>query len=99
MFPGWSFVGANDMKRGAQDISDSFAGMCVTFSLYYSLLRLTNPNESPMQIYEYMNERARKGKLGQDVLRLNKYASTMLSKLSRHELDNVRTRSRRQSGS
>ena len=91
MFPGWAWIGARQMRKGAQHLADSFSGMCVTFSLYYTLLRLTNPNETPMQIYKFMDNQAKTGKLRTAVLRLNKYAETVLSRLKRHSLDNVRS--------
>lgn len=91
-FPEWSFVDTAYMTRGVQNYSDSFDGMCVTFSLYYMLLRLTNPDETPAQVSKYMDKLSENGMMRSHVLRLNKYAATILKQLRRHELDNVRTR-------
>ena len=47
--PSWSYVG-HRMSKGAQELADSFDGMCVTFSLLYVLMRLLNPDVDPGKI-------------------------------------------------
>lgn len=91
-FPGWTYVGPDKMERGVQDFADSFSGMCVTFSLYYTLLKLSNPDESALSIYDYIHKRKDNGYLRDDILKLNKFASNVLRSFERGSLSKVRTR-------
>jgi hypothetical protein len=91
-FPGWKWIGPRQMPTPVQTgLSDSFAGMCVTFSLYYTLLRVSNPDESAVEVYRWILARHRAGELRSDILKLNKYASKTLNRLRRDELDEVRS--------
>ena len=89
-FPTWTFIGPDKMKTGAQGLADSFTGMCVTFSLHYTLLRLSNPDESAIDVYKHILQRHKEGKLKEDILRLNKFAIDELKKMKRGSLDSVR---------
>ena len=89
-FPEYTYVGPRIMREGAQLLSDSFNGMCVTFSLFYTLLRLTNPKETPRAVYEYIRTHEKKD-LQKIILQLNKFAIETLKTLKRGSLDNVRT--------
>ena len=91
--PQWRYVGPAEMPLGAQNMADSFEGMCVTFSLYYTLLRLRNPNETPTAVYRHIVQEHREGRLRTNILRLNKFARTILARLAPGALDSVRTRS------
>lgn len=93
-FPGWKYVGPGvEMPKGAQKFADSFTGMCVTFSLYFFLLRLSNPDETAVSVYEYILKRHEKGKLRNDILKLNKFAADKLRSLKKGMLKHVRTKS------
>ena len=94
-FPGWKYVGAEEMPIGAQSLGDSFDGMCVTFALYYTLLRLSNPESAPLEIYEHILSEHEKGVLKSNILRLNKFSVAILSRLKRGQLANVRTANQR----
>ena len=91
-FPGWKYVGpGKEMPRGTQQFADSFTGMCVTFSLYFFLLRLSNPDETAVAVYKYILERHQEGKLTGDVLRLNKFAASKLRSIRKGVLREVRS--------
>lgn len=92
VLPGWTYVGPTAMPVGAQNFADSFEGMCVTFSLYYTLLRLANPDESPVAVYRHILDEHQQGRLRDNILRLNKFASTILSGIRAGTLNSVRTR-------
>ena len=90
-FPKWRWIsGAREMPHGVQDVADSFDGMCVTFSLYYTLLRLQNPDETPNSLYLEMHKSHLQGKLKQEILRLNRFACNEMRRLRKGELENVR---------
>ena len=88
-FPGWKFVGTSNMFQGAQTTADSFTGMCVTFSLYYTLLRISNPDETAKSILGHIERKRRSGTLKEEILRLNKFAADTLRSLRRGSLDGV----------
>lgn len=90
-FPSWKVVQFQEdgIVGGIQQNSDSYSGMCVTFSLYYTLLRLLNPNKSYKQIIGFMMSIDHEI-MRQQILRLNKFAINVLKQYERHEL--LRTR-------
>ena len=79
---GWSYIGTRVAapQRGPQAHADSYAGLCVTFSLAMMLLRLLNPDRSAAEIQKYML-RGSKSMQRSRILRLNKY---MVERLQSH---------------
>ena len=55
-FPGWEYVGTrvSAPPKGVQLRADAWTGLCVTYSLWYVLLRLLNPDRSARQINRFM---------------------------------------------
>ena len=49
VFPNLKYIGPV-IRKGAQQRVDLFTGMCVTFSLLYTLLRLSNPHLTKQEI-------------------------------------------------
>lgn len=91
-FPSWKVVNFQEYQGvvgGVQKKADSYSGMCVTFSLYYTLLRLLNPDKGYKQIIKYMMS-IENNIMRQQILRLNKFAINVLKQHERHEL--LRTR-------
>ena len=73
----WNYIS----HQGGQDDSDSFNGMCVTFSLMYILLRLLNAERTPRNVHRYLRRRNGEGTLRKDVLQLNRF---VVDTLRRH---------------
>lgn len=99
MGKGWTYYGTlrSAPRRGAQAISDAFAGLCVTYSLMYVLLRLLNPTQSATQIQKQTVQ----GNVRRTALRLNKTVIETLRRypkgiLSRHGSGHIRTRCARE---
>lgn len=103
-FPGWKYVGMNTMlqghPRGPQRIADAFRGLCVTYALWYTLMRLLNPSESAPTLVTHMLSYT-PAVMRDRALRLNKYAVEVLKQhprgsLVRHGTATVRNLSCRQ---
>ena len=76
--PGWKYVGSSVAPNvGPQRKADAFSGLCVTWSLYYVILRLTNPQKTTAQINQFM-VRGTKSELKSRLVRLNKYMADTL---------------------
>mgnify|MGYP006084083921 FL=1 len=86
--PGWKYEGtrASAPHRGVQERADSFDGMCVTHSFFYTLLRLLNPERDAADIQEFMTRGTAKD-LRTRVLRLNRY---MMDTLRAHPRGSLR---------
>lgn len=92
--PGWSYCGPSkeNLLQGVQRRADSFSGMCVTFCIYYVLLRLRNPDVNMTQVQTYM---AQEDNLREKILRLNKFVIETLKKHERNALLRLRRGQRR----
>ena len=62
--------------------SDSYRGMCVTFSLLYVILTLLNPQRTPGQIHDHLRSRG-PAVLKEWVLRLNRHIANTLRRIRR----------------
>ena len=71
--PMYTYVGTKlaAPRLNIQQIADAFGGLCVTFSLMYTLYRLSNPNLSSREVQEAMLDGTPK-QLRSRALRLNK---------------------------
>ena len=71
--PMYTYVGTKlaAPRLNIQQIADHFSGLCVTFSLMYTLYRLSNPNLSSREVQEAMLDGTPK-QLRSRALRLNK---------------------------
>ena len=77
--PGWTYVGTRDApKKGVQARWDADKGMCVVFSLWYTLLRCLNPNRTAKEIQLYM-VRDPPSVIRSKVLRLAQYMNETLN--------------------
>ena len=85
--PGWEYVGTRAAApvRGVQMRADAFQGLCVTYSFMYILLRLLNPDRTPLEINHFM-ARGSKRDLRQRVLRLNRFMMDTLRAYPRGSL-------------
>ena len=75
VLPGWKFVGTEHSApaRGPQAIADAFDGLCVTYSLLYTLLRLLNPDRSPKELSRHMVAGRSRAQIRNEALRLNRH--------------------------
>lgn len=71
---------------GTQEQADNFNGMCITFSLLYILLRLLNPDVKSVRLRKYLQQKTEHGKLGDDILRLNRFVAETLRIYRRGDL-------------
>lgn len=88
-FPHWNYVGMNAMlarhPRGPQRIADAFRGLCVTYSLWYTLLRILNPSTPATALVDTMLSYT-PTQLRNRALRLNGYAIAVLKRHPRGTL-------------
>ena len=70
---------------GPQDRADMFEGLCVTYSTMFVIVRLSNPNASPTDIYNSILQ-LNDYKLLRYVLRFNKF---MIETLKKHPMDSL----------
>ena len=78
ILPDYRYIGTTFLQN-VQRYSDSFTGMCVTFSLYYTLLRLINDTKSSREVREFMLRHTPE-EMRSVSLRLNKHVLTTLRK-------------------
>lgn len=84
--PEWRYIGAKQLRQRLQTPrTDSFKGMCVTFSLLYILTRLLNPQLSPQEIHDQLQQEEAP-KLRQRILRLNRHVADTLRSFQRGTL-------------
>ena len=85
---GWKYVGTQNAAPllGPQAIGDSYHGMCVTFTIYFMLVRLLNPDKTPAQIYDFL-VRGSARQIRSRALRLNKWVIEKLRRYERGELE------------
>ena len=87
LLPGWDYVGSSVAPvLGAQDRADAFEGLCVTFSLMFTLLRLLNPQRTAAEINAFM-VRGSSAEIRERALRLNRF---MLDTLRTHPRGSLR---------
>lgn len=76
LFPDWTYVGVERMfpkgHPGPQGLADAFAGLCVTYSLWYVLLRLLNPDVDPSEVVAHMTTTMGPTRLRDRALKLNR---------------------------
>ena len=77
--PDYEYVGTrkSSPEQGVQSVADSFGGMCATYAAMFSLLRITNPNESSATIQTYMKQGS-PAQLRERVLRFHRYIADTL---------------------
>ena len=76
--PGWSYVGTRDApQKGIQERADAYRGMCIAYSLWYTLLRCLNPYRTAAQIQRYM-VRGTPREIQSKVLRLAQFMNETL---------------------
>ena len=82
VLPKWKYQGTqyNAPSKGPQELADAFDGLCVTYSLFYILMRLLNPESSSKDIQQWMVKRS-SNEIRDDALRLNRF---VIDKLKRH---------------
>ena len=88
VLPSWTYVGTTmaASAHGAQRrVTDSFKGLCVTFSLYYVLMRLLNPNV-PARTLNHFLASMDDHQMRDEILRLNRFAADTLRKFPRGRL-------------
>lgn len=84
--PGYRYVSYAEYLPGVQRLStDSYDGMCVTFSLIYVLYRLLNPDLSPHRIRRHLANMPA-ARLKDTSLRLNRYVADTLRAFPRGDL-------------
>ena len=84
--PGYRYVSYAEYLPGAQRLdTDSYDGMCVTFSLIYVLYRLLNPDLSPHRIRRHLAKMSA-ARLKDTSLRLNRYVADTLRSFPKGEL-------------
>ena len=85
LLPGWKIEQHAHRIPIQTNETDSFQGMCVTFSLLYVLVTLMNPSRSPKEIHKYLQfQKNRVLKVW--VLRLNRYIADTLRSIERGTL-------------
>jgi hypothetical protein len=85
VLPDWTYVGTQ-LSSGPQDVADGFSGLCVTFSLFYVLLRLLNPDKSAREISHHLRHGRAPAETRRTVMRLNRYAIDVLRSFRRGSL-------------
>lgn len=80
-FEGWRYTLRSPTVQTPQ--TDSYSGMCVTFSIMFILLRILNPNASAARIQHHMT---RAGDLRSRILRLNRFVINTLKLYERGEI-------------
>lgn len=92
LLPGWTYRGTatSAPRKGPQERADAFDGLCVTYSLFYVLLRVLNPDRSSREIQAWMVERP-PGEIRDDALRLNRFAIEKLKRIEQDTLIRSRT--------
>lgn len=85
LLPGWAIQRHSHKLPIQHDGTDSFRGMCVTFSLLYILLTLMNPSRSPVEVHTYLHRQSFSA-LKSWVLRLNRYIADTLRAVPRGTL-------------
>lgn len=75
-FPGWTYTASAPVHRGPQRNADAYGGMCVTYSLWYSLLRVLNPDLTSKKLHSHMMSHNPLD----TVLRLNRFVIDTLRK-------------------
>lgn len=84
--PGYRYISYAEYLPGAQRAgTDSYSGMCVTFSLIYVLYRLLNPDLSPHRLRRHLAN-IPAARLKHTALRLNRYVADTLRAFPKGEL-------------
>jgi len=77
ILPDWSYFGSRAafgvVRDGPQQRVDAYRGMCVTYSLWYILMRALNPDKPASSVYEYF-ARLASSTLRSQLMKLNKAA-------------------------
>ena len=81
--PGWSYVG---IASTIQAVADAHSGLCVTYALMFTLLRLLNPERDAREVAAYMVRGTPDG-VRRRALRLNRF---MMDTLRRHPHGSLR---------
>lgn len=76
--PGWKYVGTTFSRPLQTPKTDAFGGMCVTFTLMYVLLRLTNPDASARAVHRHLVDTYTTDQLRDRILRLNRHVADTL---------------------
>lgn len=93
--PSFRYLRYFEHKAGEQRAStDSYEGMCVTFSLLYVLYRLLNPDSSPTLVRQHMAALS-DNKLKRQSLQLNRFVADTLREFEEGELVRKRIKAKR----
>ena len=81
ILPEYTYLGINEICPviGPQIKTDAFKGLCLTWTLMYTLLRILNPRIKPEVITKKMSEGSRDDILNK-ILRFNRYVIDVLRK-------------------
>ena len=94
--PGFRYTRYAEFARGEQrPQTDSYNGMCVTFSLVYVLYRLLNPDVDTEVLRRHMASFSC-GKIKKQILQLNRFVADTLRSYPRGDLVRQRLRERAQ---
>jgi hypothetical protein len=87
LFSRWNYKGTRytGRPRGPQAVVDAFEGMCVTYSLWYVLMRLQNPDVPPEAINTFFLKQDA-FQTHRDLLRLNAFVIDTLKQFPRGAL-------------
>lgn len=95
VLPSFRYLRYFEHEAGEQRAStDSYEGMCVTFSLLYVLYRLLNPDSSPTLVRQHMAALS-DNKLKRQSLQLNRFVADTLREFEEGELVRKRIQSKR----
>ena len=85
LLPGWHVEQHTHRVPIQTKVTDSFQGMCVTFSLLYVLLTVTNPTRTPNEVHSYLQYQS-KHVVKDWVLRLNRRIADTLRSIRKGTL-------------
>jgi hypothetical protein len=93
VLPKWRYQGTqyNAPSKGPQELADAFDGLCVTYSLFYILMRLLNPKSTSKQIQSWMVQR-KPSDIRDDALKLNRFVIDKLKKHRRRTLSRSKSK-------